>query len=434
MFENRKVEQIEIPELAELVAELQNVSAWSRNPDIGLRLLEKIAAFFITLDTRGLVSKDNLTYVGKDLTRNFPMAIEILLAPLVDSGFLKISKISKAHPVLMIHHCEDEKVENLKSHLIIPNKVFETVIVNKPLIHAHFDTVDFVGKLGSNIPLKNKRTDILYGRGSNDMKGQVAMLIMLLYKLAYEGCTNFFIVLGSNEEFGINEDADIFKRLRTPVTFDIEPTGHHSGVFANKIGPTKALISRSIRLTEQSAFEISNEITEKYYASTGEKVLFVVKMEGSFVYICFAKTISSSNQTILLKIAQGIFKRRFGISEQKLNFKYLPPGDFESEISPKVLNQVSKSIKDTQLPAKEYPLLANHPSEFIPTNNGRFGKMVGGFATQISFADENRPNCFIASVAEIGPRHSDRESVSLTDLWNFMKFLENFLINFGSEG
>lgn len=439
MVEHLNAERIQIAEISNLVSELKNVEIWSNNPEIGMEILRKISALLISLDTRGVFKRLRTFRSGPDL-RKFPEVIKQLLDPILQDKFIDLTIIDKNNPLIFIHKGDGSHIDEMTNHLTEPYAYKRPVKIDKPLIHAHFDTVDFKGRYGSNDALKSRNSDLIIGRGSNDMKGQIASLIMLIYKLWHENCSNFFIVLTSNEEYNWDEEFEVFRKVQAPVAFDIEPTGFHSGVFANQISPSICYSPLRKITNEVINREVMNSLG-KYiqtilYAVTEEILSINVFLANDRLNISVEGNRNIDQEPYLASAIKIFLKEICKISSRKLQITFGDYPSFLTKRSSKIESLIIKSASETALPKVEYPNQAEHTCRFIgEDNNAQFGKIFGGFMTQLSLSMISQKNdIYIGSVAEVGPRHSDFEAVSVTDLWNFMRFMEKFLINFGNEG
>jgi hypothetical protein len=105
-------------------------------------------------------------------------------------------------------------------------------------LHVHIDT--WGGKEGDGLtPLLEKDGDLLLGVGSCDMKGQVAVAILLLESIRRANNNNLAVIITSDEELGgLFGGQEVWEEFEAEMRLEMEPTGQHPGKLLFQIGDT----------------------------------------------------------------------------------------------------------------------------------------------------------------------------------------------------
>jgi acetylornithine deacetylase/succinyl-diaminopimelate desuccinylase-like protein len=429
---NNKFEVLQLPEREALIRSLTDVESWINDPENAITIITDIIALLISKDTRG--SKPYLE-AGVDL-QCFPEVIKELLNPLIECGFLEVEILERANPIVIIHPCSKEIVTKIKE---LPTEVdFDNlappIYIPQVLLFAHFDTYGFAEPMGKNVALKSN--DLIYGRGANDMKGQIAMLIMTLYALNRIGSRDFFVILSSNEEYNAISDEFLFYNIKANLAFDLEPTSTVSGALVTQFAKTLYVdFSTSTKLSAKELakydpgfkrlIEIVTELLIRIkITNTSFFISFTNKHEVS---ITFSKVLEAEEIQCIVEGLSYYFSELCNGGSLFVEGSLTLGADIE--ISPNANQIIRRAKLESGLEQVAYSRTPMHNTGLLNNEIG-FQTIYGNFATQLQLT--SRPvlkDLIVGSVAEVGARHSGREAVNPRDLISFMKFLIEVIYN-----
>lgn len=236
--DEEKIELVDPENSPTKVLDLINEVILSTDPERIQTVLSVMCATLAQYDTE--------TYRGKDFGR-ISSVIESWLEPLVRRGFIQFENITtrSGRPFLVIAPnvgADRKNINSLKN--IVANPYSLPVETNRPLFHAHIDTVSPNGEFGSRKLYIDEDKNLIWGRGTADMLMSICSMIISLYQISKGNENlNFWFCISSNEEFpNLNprdpEDS-IFalSRIQPTILFELEPTPAQGGVFSTSIQP-----------------------------------------------------------------------------------------------------------------------------------------------------------------------------------------------------
>lgn len=423
-MQKERIELIEILTVENIRNRLEQLTT-SSSPQFIINLLQDISALLISQDTR--------TVFGEQ----FESAISIiqqLLFPLVESGYIFFNsqmlikdESTIQRPFAFIGP------PNLRDLSDLAFEEFHTsgeqqIDIPVNLVHSHIDTVEFSGTYGTNVPYlwrgENPLHEVLLGRGSIDMKSQVAVIIIGLYLLHSLGAEPPMTILSADEELSNAISKKILANLfGKKLSMDLEPaTPDH---YFNEILSSRSLIFRiqakgyNRKFPPPSRAEMLEEIEKIVTDSMPLEDLFLkIKMTATGLYVSarrkdFRDIETLPNEETMVQMITDYISRFFYVN-------FLPsetPDTFQSQIS----NKHSPSLQDvfsrrTAIPFENSEDLITDLIDLDYTS--RRGTLVYNFATALTMhLKSNDGNMIIFGPREVGEgRHSEIEGGLIRDI------------------
>lgn len=389
---------------------------WINDEALTKQLLFELTSFLITLDTR--------TEEGNDF-KIFNNFCKKLLASF-DIPFFEFGTKNKA----IIISPDRSKLENLRS-----NASFN---INKQIgfeyfFYTHIDVVDFKDHLGKNIPYTSNREDV-YGRGANDMKGQVASVLAWLIREKIEGRLDHLdlcLMIGVDEETGSEEGSRVINRVKANHVLDFEPTANISGVFSDltlryfdlqfetkKIISAKDILNARLSLSELTQIPVRDI-----------RMISKVTPLVNYVTIAFA----GMNRPLDLLLFEDYLEKNLFARQIKAN-----PicREWKSSASEESKAALSRALQNHFEEIIVYPGEDNLVTAFYPNGTPRSIALAPFFRTATQYNNFGG-NSMIYSFPENGKaggnsRHSDMEGGHIDDYYRFFRTIFDF-ITFTSE-
>jgi hypothetical protein len=237
----------------ELIAVRLSDASWITDPEALKILILDITALLIRFNTD--------TYKGTEFLEAYN-SIVALLRPLIDSGFINLKSTNiQGRNFISISTDGAIATANIENGLEGKGRKVKT---DHLFVHAHYDVVPPLEKLGGFSPFVTSDLNLLAGRGAFDMKSQIAIIIMLFYYCSFKGLTAITINISAWEEQASRNDKN-FLNCSGLINVDLEPTGNWFGVPVNGIEYTKAFIvefHESVRLEPGEHIKMINEIKQ----------------------------------------------------------------------------------------------------------------------------------------------------------------------------
>lgn len=429
----KEAKPLELKKVDDLIFRLEMISIDNSDGNIIkiAALIEDISAHLIALST---LDKNNWDFtVFADLVRK-------LLAPLIDAGYVRqmhtsviSSEDNYLFPFYFIFPPEDEEVvEKIKTNSRIITSKEETkpiVNVDNKLVHVHADTVGYKGKFGRNKAYiarkENPLENILLGRGANDMKNSIAVMVIVLFILYKLDQKPPIILMSNDEELSSPGSKTIFNILQaTDLALDLEPSS-----FELATNETTATTYLKVSLDKSSPYnKVKTKLgIEPINNFVKQQILNIA--ERYYPKDKFTLKLTCDSHTIILSVFSRNFmhipelnedmKREIGntISLQhkisSWHVGYLP--DLQSDLSTK-----NHNLLNTVLPRRRaiaHPNLNQQISDLNPFAPGySTAYITHNFETALSVNLHSRFNDLIIMGARpIGERHSNVEASLMDD-------------------
>ncbi len=224
-------------------------------------------------------------------------------------------------------------------------------------LHVHIDTAG--GRNGEGlIPMLGDDGDLLLGVGSCDMKGQVAVAILLLESMRKAKCKNIALVVTSDEELGgLFGGRKAWGEFNADWWGEMEPTGQHFGRLVSQIVPSYNV-----------AFEISPDL-----ASTNGSKLMLLKalmrsrggsLRQSQCELAVSFVARNFGSEARFEELLNMVEKRWGIKAKEVD---IDPG-WNLELPADELERVLQIIKSRGLPTPPRQNLANLRRQFLTTS------------------------------------------------------------------
>src|SRR5260221_9853322 len=414
--------QILIPKSKEKIRDRLKDLDWTEDATQIEEILQDLIAFFVSLDTVGGEGK-NLKYFGS--------MVEFFLDPLIEERFLKVDSDKGESPFIMIHPEMKQSAQILEvgssKVAYIHQMIKDYIRIPKVVIHCHFDTVQFLGKFGMDVAYKDKaNSEMISGRGTNDMKSQLAAIILLLFKLFKQGNKNFFIFLTSTEEYDYKAAEDYLSLVRGALNLDLEPTSTISGVIVEGVDQSRNLSFEYKDLCYEDFMRehanlrtlISNILVDY----TGVLVDFRISFENGKIVFSLTGVDKIDGIEFLMKRITSELTKMFKTVFMSQNIVQGHYG-YKTQLSKYARATLEKSAAK-YLPIVGREITQQHYTIFVPgSNNPQFGTLRHRFGCMFTevYGGRNK-NTVVTSIGEVGPRHSAFESASLKDLVNMIFF------------
>ena len=269
-----RLEKVDVLTPFEITSRLIKLNASTSDDDLAI-LIKDISALIISYDTVTGELKDGLFLLA---------AIEQLLQPLLSDKYIKLrieGLVANNHmiPFTFIYSPEEEEViREVESTWMNRSG---TVEINVPVVHAHIDTTTLIEPFSSTTTYidnnENTPDSLLFGRGANDMKSQIAVMIISLYLLHSINEKPPIMVLSSDEEQGIPYSRDLFATMYLRnLVIDLEPCDPrfyfnevwpsvHLNMFISPLHPNDIVDKWNEQLKLKSVKEYVERITAQFY-------------------------------------------------------------------------------------------------------------------------------------------------------------------------
>lgn len=389
--------------------------SWIDDYEQTKQLILDLSALFISYNTE--------TYSGDGFI-GFYECLDILLMPLINEGFIQTKSVTWYDRKFL---CISNSVENCNNVIRNSN---ETKLFHGVLLHAHCDVVKPKEPLGTFDTYYAPDSENFFGRGSCDMKSQIALLILLLYTLKKRNYNNVTVLISSDEEQASRNQFEYFKRVRGLINIDLEPASLVYGNLANQIDDSRfSIFYFSDELDDKNLepYIIKNltdylkgfEMDFHISLSSDNLCIFVSSLEDPKKILRFnqepsrrgiIKILSSSN----IRVCDTYFN--------------LPEKKFSSTPTSTGLKVLRQSLELGY--GKEYVVTYPAITGFKYNSDGSFtlcGNFQSAFTLHAHCKKGNKQeafnNIFIGSIPDRG-RHSRYEMANLTELHGCLKFLE----------
>lgn len=427
------VDSIDIDKNPIEIKSLENIR--SRLESLKWLIEKKIFNEIIADITALLVSLDTTTQEGKDFNKAVEVIASLLTKP-IEEGFVFFQCI--------------QDTDNKPFIIISPDKSFAASIflnatpktIHAVLFHAHIDVVNTTHLAGQNsVKLATNKftcTEYMFGRGTNDMKAQVALMIMLIHYFYYMQNSNFCCIISSDEEIFSPRQKEYIRRIKnTGISIDLEPNGHSTG-FVDQVSTEPSLTfvrnefiswlpdinSTEYRQVKDSFLKIIKiralSVLNKKYINTKFKIN--IMYYGSVLEV----NISPEPREELEEIARLVkndFKKYFDINCRTDNTQ-TSSQTVQLMTNHTYINLINRVFKDLNIP-KRY---AEFPSKIATTRESADGYALtmfeAGFGTALTCSFEKeivnksraKSQLMFSSIIEEGERHSQTEMASFKDL------------------
>lgn len=369
-----------------------------------------------------------VTNVGTDFG-NLEKLVSALLAPLIQKGFieLKIRHVNRK-PFFLISAPESGADR-------IFSKGKEQIFINNLLIDAHADVVPygFFSNGESIIQIDSENNEYIFGRGANDMLTQVAVIIVLLYRLYRANVGPPVVTISTDEELANPGQKKFYKRISVPAAISLEPTGTLRGGVVNEIMQSKTILFKKVKRQGYTSAEI-----QRFLSSYFKEIPYFARLtinayfDDGNIYMAFTPGNLSDYK---LRDLYGTFAalcRELGIIEEDSLLYSVKPDNADHYYS-----QVDPEIKSTILDAVES---SYGEAELIEDDNSLTTALKGKdkdlYALANSFQcslglhlPSKERNTVIVSFPERGGRHTDSEHFKVGEPSELLESLFNIVKN-----
>lgn len=232
------------PLTSEIIINRLNEDGWISDPMQRIRVFSDLVGTLIAFDTRTRLNHD----------RDFPQInkfLNDLFKPLTTAG--------------LASHYLFKGAGHRDLHILLPSDKGPGDLMEEgnkiPIVHSHFDVVEFDGDLAKNKGYQTKNGDLIFGRGIIDMKGSLASLLMSLYELKHRKQElNYAVILTPDEEIsGRATTKHYLPDYNVELLLDLEPVpvGFPGHVLTRTEGYTRIDMPVEPRLTREEIMRIS---------------------------------------------------------------------------------------------------------------------------------------------------------------------------------
>lgn len=250
-MELSKLEQVDLSVLSpEKIRTKLLQNDWINDEEKIKKLILDLSSLFIAFDTE--------TFKGKEFF-GFQECIKLLLKPLVLLNYLHIDYKNTRDRAFICIAPNKELTE-----FVTREESKKRILFQGLLLHAHFDVAPYKEPLGESEVMFDQSQEMIYGRGTCDMKSQISLIILTLYNLYHRGHTNnFLVLLSSDEEQACRLQGELLKKASGLINLDLEPTSTSYGRVAKTIKSThftNYVFFTQKRFDEDTEKLIKNEI------------------------------------------------------------------------------------------------------------------------------------------------------------------------------
>lgn len=371
------------------------------------KLLKDLLGYLINFDT-----VHTLEEAGIHLYQ-FPHILKHLLLPLIKSGFITFVE-SNQTPKYILVQVNNNDLKATENIAYVQGD--ESVHFDGLNVFLHFDTVDFKGTLGSNTAYYQESTQELAGRGACDDKGQLAAMIILLYRLYFEAISlpgnisslplNLFVF--SDEELGNILSKNTVKRIEGNI-IDAEPTSlirravidrlktcHDFSGVANTLQIASAAMCAVRQIYESSGFDVHT------FAEN-----------GSALAVLYISVLTADSPADVVEELALIARRKL----KEFDALFLDNGHsgIESSVDKKFVRLVRKAMG---VPVVENSSVGTITGQSV--NKKGNPELWGHYGTSMF---NHNPTGLVTSVRDLG-RHTSNERVNIPELHEWILGME----------
>jgi len=292
----------------------------------------------------------------------------------------------------------------------------DPVKVNNLLIDAHADVVPYsTFRNGESIiQTDSVGNEYVFGRGANDMLTQVAVAIVLLYRLYKANINPPILTISTDEELANPHQGEFYSRLHTPAAISLEPTGNLLGGVVTEILQSRTVFFKDVNTHGYSSARIDEVVREHFSRVRGfSNVTFNAHFSDDNLYISFAPYKRVKRRLKSLYNHLFAFFDDLGISTGSL-YGFPPSTNFDSTLDKPVKKVVVDSVNNayggTMLLEDDHNMLTTA----LPRSRVNEYALANAFQCSLGMHSPTKArNTVILSFPERGGRHTDYEHVKI---------------------